>query len=125
MVHWKHYRPARTIAAVALGAASALALPVTAQAQDIPAAGAVDADSVATYLVAVLDGRNEVPTAPGQAAGDPDGQAVQVLRIRGDQVAFAVSWTGIDAPSAGALQAGAAGVNEQMKTNEARAGAGR
>jgi len=34
-----------------------------------------------------------------------------VLRIRGDQVAFAVSWTGIDAPTGGALQVGAAGVN--------------
>ena len=54
MVHWKHYRPARTIAAVALGAASALALPVTAQANDIAATGAVTtlaADSVdPTYL---------------------------------------------------------------------------
>ena len=116
MAHWKHYRPARTIAAVALGAASALALPVTAQANDLPAISAAttlaaDSGGAPTYLVGVLDGRNEVPTTPGQAAGDPAGQAVQVLRIRGDQVAFAVSWTGIDAPTGGALQAGAAGVN--------------
>ena len=112
--HWKHYRPVRTIAAVALGAASALALPVTAQAHDIPATSAVTtlaADATGpTYLVAVLDGRNEVPTTPDRPPG-AHGQAVQVLRIRGDQVAFAVSWTGIDAPTGGALQVGVAGVN--------------
>jgi hypothetical protein len=59
----------------------------------------------AVFLAATLSGRNEVPAA------DPDGSAVEVLRIQGDQVCFATRWAGINAPVAHHIHAGAAGVN--------------
>lgn len=59
MVHWKHFRPARTIAAVALGAASALALPVTAQANDIPAISAATTLEWRTGCAGRFEGRGE------------------------------------------------------------------
>jgi hypothetical protein len=42
--------------------------------------------------------------------GDPDGQAVEVLPIGGNQIAFGISRTGIDTPTAGHIHPGAAGV---------------
>ena len=72
-----------------------------------PASGTGDA----TFLVGVLVGRNEVPVAGGPAVGDPDGQAVEVIRIKGNQVSYAVKWKGIGAPTASHLHAGATGSN--------------
>ncbi len=67
------------------------------------------------YLAAVLNGRNEIPTPGGPAVGDRDGQAVQVLRIKGDQVAFSLSWKGVAAPTAGHIHLGARGANGAVK----------
>jgi hypothetical protein len=67
------------------------------------------------YLAAVLNGRNEVPAQGGPAVGDKDGQAIQVLRIKGDQVAFALSWKNVAAPTAGHIHLGARGVNGAVK----------
>jgi len=75
----------------------------------LPAAAATTGD--ATFLVGVLVGRNEVPVAGGPAVGDPDGQAVEVIRIKGNQVSFAVKWKGIGAPTASHIHAGATGSN--------------
>ena len=42
--------------------------------------------------------------------GDPDGQAVEVLRIGGNQIAFGIIRTEIDTPTAGHIHPGATGV---------------
>ncbi|WP_433182071.1 CHRD domain-containing protein [Actinoallomurus sp. CA-150999] len=67
------------------------------------------------YLVASLQGRNEVPGTKGPVGGDRDGQAVEVLRIKGDKVSYTVRWKGITAPTEGHVHAGAAGVNGAVK----------
>ncbi len=54
--------------------------------------------------VAVLDGGQEMPEP-----GDPDGQATGFVRVRHQQLDFAVSWAGIAAPTAGHLHPGVAG----------------
>lgn len=74
-----------------------------------------DPNEKPVYLAAVLQGRNEVPAPGGPAVGDKDGQAVQVLRIKGDQVAFALSWKKIAAPTAGHIHLGATGTNGAVK----------
>ncbi|GAA1803557.1 CHRD domain-containing protein [Planosporangium flavigriseum] len=103
----------RLALSVAAAAAAFLAVPGTASAHGIPAQ---QPPADATYLVAALNGRNEVPGAAGSpAAGDKDGRAVEVLRIQGNQVSFAIKWTGIGAPTAGHLHLGAAGANGPMK----------
>jgi hypothetical protein len=97
----------RAAAAVLLvGAAGAPALAFGATPQARPAA-----QSGATFLVAQLNGDNEVSADGTRGAGDPDGHATELLRIQGDQVTFAVSWTGIGAPTAGHVHQGAAGTN--------------
>ena len=57
------------------------------------------------FLAADLRGSNEVPPA------DPDGRAVAVVRIQGNQVGFALAWRGIAAPTAAHIHMGAAGAN--------------
>jgi hypothetical protein len=72
----------------------------------MPFAAAADA----TYLVAALNGRNEVPGPAGSpAAGDTNGYAVEVLRITGDQLSFAIKWKGIAPPTAAHIHLGATG----------------
>jgi hypothetical protein len=83
-----------------------------------PAGAPSSADNTgdATYLVAALNGRNEVPGAPGTpAVGDKDGQAVEILRIKGNQISFAYRWNGIAAPTAGHIHLGASGANGAVK----------
>jgi len=70
----------------------------------------------ATYLVARMTGDQEVPTAlGGPKVGDQDGQAVTYLRIRGNQVSFAIKWKNIAAPTAGHIHAGVTGQNGPVK----------
>ncbi|MDT5036692.1 MAG: hypothetical protein QOE03_1877 [Micromonosporaceae bacterium] len=99
------------VAATAFGTLGVLSLGGSASAGTDPAAAPPTVTAAdPTYLVAALNGRNEVPGAAGSpAAGDPDGQAVEVLKIQGNQVAFAIKWTGITAPVAGHIHTGAAG----------------
>jgi hypothetical protein len=103
------------LTAVAVG----LAVPGTASAHGLhPQQLSADTTGEVTYLVAALNGRNEVPGSAGSpAAGDSDGRAIEVLRIKGNQVSFAIKWTGIGAPTAGHLHLGAAGANGAMKVS--------
>jgi hypothetical protein len=73
------------------------------------------ASGPAVFLGAELTGRNEVPVKGGPAVGDPDGRAIEVLRIQGNQVSFAVSWNKIGAPTASHVHEGADGVNGAVK----------
>jgi CHRD domain len=78
----------------------------------LPAASAASSRARAHFLVAAMSGANEISAATGQAnAGDPDGRAVEVVRIQGDQACFATRWTNISAPVAHHIHVGAAGVN--------------
>ncbi len=63
------------------------------------------------FLAATLSGRNEVPKPGGEAVGDPAGQARIVLRVQGDQVSFALRWSGLSAPTAGHIHIGPSGQN--------------
>lgn len=65
----------------------------------------------ATYLAAGMVGRNEV------GAGDPDGRAMGVVRIKGDQVSYVVRWQGIAAPRAFHIHSGAAGTNGPVRVD--------
>jgi hypothetical protein len=114
MFRSKRTRLAATLAAAALlGTAGALTLAQMAQAHNDPSPPPTPAPAggSATFLVAALNGRNEVPVAGGPAVGDPDGQAVEVLRIQGNQISFAVKWKNIAAPTASHVHAGASGTN--------------
>ncbi|MGC9668098.1 CHRD domain-containing protein [Planosporangium sp. 12N6] len=103
----------RLALALAVTTAAGLAVPAAASAHGPRSQRPT---SEVTYLVATLDGSSEVPGAPGTpAVGDPDGRAVEVLRIEGNQISFAIRWTGIGAPTAGHLHLGAAGVNGPLK----------
>lgn len=74
------------------------------------AAGAAAAQAPpATYLAGSLVGANEV------GGGDPDGRATVALRIESTKVSFAVRWSGIAAPTAFDLHAGAKGVNGPVR----------
>jgi hypothetical protein len=64
--------------------------------------------------VTSLQGRNEVPGKQG-AVDDPDGHAVEVLKIEGAIVSFTVRWTGISAPTEADINAGGSGVNGLVK----------
>ena len=80
-----------------------------AQAHDPGPAPTAAAPAAPVFLAADLRGRNEVPAA------DPDGRAVAVVRIQGNQVAFALAWRGIAAPTASHIHLGAAGMNGAVK----------
>jgi hypothetical protein len=80
-----------------------------------PAATPVDTSGSATFLVAELNGRNEVPVAGGPAVGDQDGKAKQIVKIQGNQVSFSIAWKGIAAPTAAHIHEGKAGANGAVK----------
>jgi hypothetical protein len=65
----------------------------------------------AVYLVASLEGRNEVQVAGKPRVGAPNGQAVEVIRIQGDKLSYTVSWRGIGEPTEGHIHVGVRGVN--------------
>ena len=77
---------------------------------------AVSAKARTVSLVARLDGAQEVPTQGGPAVGDQDGQAVALVKVKGDRVTFALSWQGIGAPTLGHIHEGGAGVNGAVRT---------
>ena len=54
-----------------------------------------------TVLSANLSGAKEVP-----GPGDPDGRGRAVVRLSGDQVCFALRWSGISAPNAAHIHLG-------------------
>jgi hypothetical protein len=75
-----------------------------------PPGGAVPVVAVpvvpATFLVAVLDGRNEMPPT----VGDPDGQAIEVLKITDARIGFAVIWRNVTAVTSDEVEIGPAGM---------------
>ncbi|MGP9019279.1 CHRD domain-containing protein [Streptomyces sp. BR1] len=71
----------------------------------------------ATYFVASLRGANEVPVAGKPAVGDPDGAALEFVRIKGGTVTFAVKWRGTGRPTMLHIHQGVRGVNGDVKVD--------
>lgn len=76
---------------------------------------AASATGKAEFFVAVLNGMNEVPVVGGPAVGDPDGTALALVRLQGDEVSFALRWKNIAAPAAGHIHQAVAGQNGAIK----------
>lgn len=74
--------------------------PATAEAAQAPAVS----------LVARLTGDQDGPTA-----GDQDGKAVALVKVRGDRVTFALTWNGIGRPTRGHLHRGRPGSDGGVK----------
>ncbi|MEV4531553.1 CHRD domain-containing protein [Streptosporangium sp. NPDC049304] len=102
------------IAATMLSALSAALAPV-AQAGTTAATPSDTASTADAYFAGTLLGKNEVPTSGGPAVGDKDGKAVAVVRIRGNEVSYAVRWEGTDTPTAFHIHQGKAGKNGDVK----------
>ena len=99
--------PAMAVAVGLLTTSTASALPAshtsgTAKATDI------------VYLVADLTGANE-PRTVAATSGDPNGYGVEVVRIEGNEVRYAIAWDNILAPSAAHIHQGVTGVNGPIK----------
>jgi len=75
-----------------------------------PTACTQAADATVSYA-ASLSGRQEVPVPGGPAVGDPEGHALVLVEICGDDVSFAFQWRGISAPTMGHIHEGKRGVN--------------
>ncbi|MFS8198468.1 CHRD domain-containing protein [Streptomyces sp. CWNU-52B] len=69
----------------------------------------------AAFFGSVLDGASEVPVEGGPAVGDKDGKALALMRIQGDQVSYAFTFTGTETPTLGHLHKGVKGVNGDVK----------
>jgi hypothetical protein len=69
----------------------------------------------AVFMVAKLNGRNEVQEPGKPAVGDPDGRALALVKIKGNRVSFALEYEGIGAPTLGHIHEGKAGVNGNVK----------
>ncbi|MFC0622654.1 CHRD domain-containing protein [Kribbella deserti] len=65
----------------------------------------------AVYFAARLSGKNEVSN------GDPDGRATGLVRIKGDQVSYALRWHKTTAPKAFHIHQGVAGTNGGVKVD--------
>jgi hypothetical protein len=72
-----------------------------------PAGISVPGDSTAApaSLIASLESRNEV------AAGDPDGQALELIGIQGDTLSYAVAWRGVGIPTRADIHAAGRGAD--------------
>ncbi|WP_436758046.1 CHRD domain-containing protein [Streptosporangium sp. V21-05] len=110
-----------TVSGVAIAAAllsSALA-PVaqagTATVTRSDTAGTATAGTADAYFAGTLLGRNEVPVSGGPAVGDKNGKAIAVVRIRGNEVSYAVRWEGTATPTAFHIHQGKAGKNGDVK----------
>ncbi|WP_247706849.1 CHRD domain-containing protein [Streptomyces liliiviolaceus] len=69
----------------------------------------------ATFFGSVMTGADEVPVEGGPAVGDKDGHALALMRIQGDQVSYAFTFSGIQTPTLGHLHKGVKGVNGDVK----------
>ena len=91
------------LAAAVLSSGAAYAVVTTAHTtKDSPATVdlSVSASSgPAIFLEADLSGRSEAYRA-GMAAGDPRGSAREILRIKGNELTFAITWSNMSAPNA-------------------------
>jgi hypothetical protein len=71
--------------------------------------------SDAMFFGTVMRGSNEVPTKEQPEGGNKDGSGTSLVRIQGDQVSYAFTWTGIGTPTEGHIHQGPAGVNGDVK----------
>jgi CHRD domain/Protein of unknown function (DUF3455) len=71
--------------------------------------------SDAMFFATVLGGSTEVPSNEQPQGGDKGGSGTSLVRIQGDQVSYAFTWTGIGTPTAGHIHQGPAGVNGDVK----------
>jgi hypothetical protein len=62
-----------------------------------------------TYLEADLNGGNEQSASGMSATGSPQATAMEVLRIRGNQVTYELSWQSLGTPTVAHVRQGAAG----------------
>ncbi len=69
----------------------------------------------AAFFGSVLSGADEVPVEGGPAVGDEDGRALALMRIQGDQVSYAFTFTGVGTPTLAHLHKGVKGVNGDVK----------
>ncbi|MDQ1039026.1 hypothetical protein QFZ75_005442 [Streptomyces sp. V3I8] len=69
----------------------------------------------AMFFASALTGDNEVPVEGKPAVGDKDGQALALMRIQGQDVSFALAWTGTATPTLAHLHQGGRGVNGDVK----------
>ncbi|MFI8423585.1 CHRD domain-containing protein [Streptomyces sp. NPDC085479] len=92
----------------AVTVAAGLAGTTRATADDGPAVSQA-AGAPALSLIARLTGGQQVPGKSGAALGDRDGKAIALVKVKGDRVTFALSWTGIDRPARAHLHRGATG----------------
>ena len=107
------------LAAAVVSAGTAYAMATTSQSAgqhpDTVAVADITAGSATTtYLEADLNGGNERTRANRSAMGDPRGTAVELLRIKGNQVAFELSWHNLGAPTLAQVRSGAAGMSGAM-----------
>lgn len=68
------------------------------------------------YLVAELSGANEVRTTAAPA-GDVDGYGVELVRISGNEVRFAIAWDRIATPNSTHIHSGITGVNGPVRVD--------
>ncbi|WP_433555033.1 CHRD domain-containing protein [Pseudonocardia xinjiangensis] len=69
----------------------------------------------AMFFATEMRGSNEVPSKEQPNGGDKSGSGTSLVRIQGDQVSYAFTWTGIGTPTAGHIHQGPAGVNGDVK----------
>ncbi|KOV56298.1 hypothetical protein ADL00_27360, partial [Streptomyces sp. AS58] len=69
----------------------------------------------ATFFGSLMNGANEVPVEGGPAVGDKDGHALALMRIQGNEVSYAFTFTGVQTPTLGHLHKGVKGVNGDVK----------
>ncbi len=101
------------LTAAAVSGGTAYAMTTSQPSAPSPSTVASVADVMAgssntVYLEADLNGANE-RTRAHSAMGDPHGNAVELLRIKGNQVAFEISWHHLGAPTLVRVHAGASG----------------
>lgn len=96
-----------TAVVVAVIVCAGLAGTTPATADDGP--GGSPGGGTAVSLVARLTGDQQVPGKDGRAAGDRDGKAIALVKVKGDRVTFALSWNGVDRPARAHLHQGAVG----------------
>jgi hypothetical protein len=104
------------LAAAVVSAGTAYAMATTSPSSgphpDTVAVADVTAGSANTiYLEADLNGGNERTMANRSAMGDPHGTAVELLRIKGNQVAFEITWHNLGTPTIAQMHSGAAGMS--------------
>ncbi|MGW2782910.1 CHRD domain-containing protein [Streptomyces populi] len=76
---------------------------------------AVMGGSGGTVLAASLRGAAEVPVQGGPAVGDPDGTALEFVKVEGDRVSVAVTWRGTGRPTLLHIHQGAKGTGGDVR----------